>query len=601
MDVNSKVVFNVKGKAVLEMLRKHNADALLNANVNGLTIDTTNLIIGKTNPEIKLISAKGNFKDDTAIEIDFGTTGLTKGSISVDENVATVTTTGTADVGLITVKVGAESVETGEELGVAQVGVLYDIEEENENIAWALEEATKKCIPTTPSSFTATVVARRVDFAWGPATDPRYPISSLQYLVTVKGADKEYKILTPALKGYLDTLEDAEYTADIVAVNKDGYQSAAKTIKFKIDNIADATITATTTLLDGSTAGDVVIKIKNSEWLAADVEVDGLESPEAKIDGDTLTLTYANLDGLTAGPKDVTAQATSNKDNIEATTTVEIGAAPEYTATTTMVTGSTAGTVELNASGTKFNTVEAEKKENWTVNLTVDSISATADKVTFNFTGVSASENITIKGDAKVSENYVPVDAVATIGGAPSVEVSGSVAEWTGGTLTLTLTGATFADDVQAITAPSGENVPVVARTGDTTATLTYTNAVDGEITITIPETVIKESVALSDTYTVVDVPVTISATTTLVNEGTDGNIVVTLSNGEYKAEANQAAKWTVTGGGLDGQTPTISVDGKVATLAYTGVTAATGEVSITADSTITPDGKSLSTTTNIA
>ena len=166
MDVNSKVVFNVKGKAVLEMLRKHNADALLNANVNGLTIDTTNLIIGKTNPEIKLISAKGNFKDDTAIEIDFGTTGLTKGSISVDENVATVTTTGTADVGLITVKVGAESVETGEELGVAQVGVLYDIEEENENIAWALEEATKKCIPTTPSRTRSSARRARSSNRW---------------------------------------------------------------------------------------------------------------------------------------------------------------------------------------------------------------------------------------------------------------------------------------------------------------------------------------------------------------------------------------------------------------------------------------------------
>lgn len=512
MDVNGKVILNAEGHGILSELERRNTLAHLNSSVNGLTADISKLVIGAQNPEIKLISAKGEFKNDTAITIDFGSTGLTKASVDIDANdktIAVLKTTGTVAPGAISITVGPESLETEETLGAIKVYALYNIEAETENIAWAMEEIAKKYTPATPKNLTATVDKRRVDFTWTVDKDEKYYRTALQYLVTATGEDKEYKIKTPKFHDYLSGLKDGTYKANIKAISKDGYESPVSSdITFIIDNIADATFTATTTLVEGSTAGEVAITIKDSEWIedaiANGVTVEGLTNPTINVSGSVLTLSYTGLSGITAGQKQITIAKETNKDEIAA-------------------------------------------------------------------------------------------DILVTVGGAPSVDVSGTVKQYAGGTLTLTLTGAAFADDVTGITAPSGANIPVITKTGENTVTLTYANADLGNIVVTIPVAAIKEGVALNAAYNVTDTAtITMSVTTDLTAGATSGTVIATLSEGNFKTGADVFTNWEVIGCNLDGQTPTITIEGGKATLAYTGISATGGTVFVQALDTITPNGTNL-------
>lgn len=512
MDVNNRFILNAEGHGILSELKRRNARAHLNSSVNGLTADISKLIIGAQNPEIKLTSAKGEFKNDTAVEIDFGTTGLTKASFDIDANdktIAVLKTTGTVAPGAISITVGPESLETEETIGTVKFYALHDIEEETKNIAWAMEEVAKKYTPATPKNLKADVDKRRVDFTWTMDKDEKYYRAALEYLVVVTGEEKEYKIRTAKFHDYLSDLKDGTYKANIKAISKDGYESPVSSdITFIIDNVADATFSVATTLVEGSTAGDVIITIKDSEWIedkiAAGITVEGLANPTINVSGTVLTLSYTGLSGITAGQKQITIAKETNKDGIAA-------------------------------------------------------------------------------------------DVLATIGNAPSVGVSGTVKQYAGGTLTLTLTGATFADDVTGITAPSGANVPVIAKTGENTVTLTYANADLGNIDIAIPTAAIKEAVALSTSYNVADTAtITMSVTTTLTNGATEGTVVATLSEGNFKTGADVFTNWEVIGCNLDGQTPTITIEGGKATLTYTGINATGGTVFVQALDTITPNGTNL-------
>ena len=526
VDVNSQLIFDITGKKVYNELHRHNKQALIDATVNGLTIDATNLVLGNSNPDIVITSSKGLFKDNSAITVDFGTTGLTLASIDVvaDSETATIKTTGTVQAGAVTVEVGPDSMQNGETLGVARVEALYNMPKEAEALAWAMAQMAATRIPATPTNLAAKVDGRRVDFTWECAE----PNNGYKYFVIVEGTlvetetittdddeeevvpiKKSYKLESTKFTGYLDHLGDGTYTAYIYSRNKDLYESdPSATITFIVDNVANATFTATTTLVEGSTAGDVVITIKDSEWIekeiATGITVEGLTNPAISVSGETLTLSYTGLAGVVAGAKQITIAKETNKDGIEAEISV-------------------------------------------------------------------------------------------VVGNAPSVEVSGTVKQYAGGVLTLTLTGATFADDVTGITAPCGANVPVVAKTGDNTATLTYANADLANITITIPATAIKEAVALNTSYNVSETAtITMSVTTTLTTGATEGTVVATLSEGNFKTGADVFTNWEVIGCNLDGQTPTITIEGGKATLTYTGINATGGTVFVQALDTITPNGTNL-------
>ena len=241
--------------------------------------------MGNSNPDIVITSSKGLFKDNSAITVDFGTTGLTLASIDVvaDSETATIKTTGTVQAGAVTVEVGPDSMQNGETLGVARVEALYNMPKEAEALAWAMKQMAATRMPATPTNLAAKVDGRRVDFTWECAE----PNNGYKYFVIVEGTlvetetittdddeeevvpiKKSYKLESTKFTGYLDHLGDGTYTAYIYSRNKDLYESdPSATITFIVDNVANATFTATTTLVEGSTAGDVVITIKDSEWI----------------------------------------------------------------------------------------------------------------------------------------------------------------------------------------------------------------------------------------------------------------------------------------------------------------------------------------------